>query len=145
VCRGTDWGWVDSITLDAVPGSVAIARRFVASWMAERGFDSSVAVLLVSELVANVVRHVQTELTLVVRLDPCVRIEVHDGQAATEAFREIVANPPGDVPADSPSGRGLGLVRQMASRFGLAEEPGEHNGKVVWFELEPSDLAATRT
>jgi hypothetical protein len=28
----------------------------------------------------------------------------------------------------------------MASRFGLDAEPGVHNGKIVWFELEWSDL-----
>jgi anti-sigma regulatory factor (Ser/Thr protein kinase) len=132
---------VASINLDPSPASVGSARSFIASLLAERDFESSVAVLLTSELVANVVRHAHTELTLVVKLEGCVRVEVHDGLAATDAFREIVARPPIDVPADSSGGRGLGLVRSLASRFGLAEEPGEWNGKIVWFELDHIDLA----
>jgi anti-sigma regulatory factor (Ser/Thr protein kinase) len=97
--------------------------------------------LLTSELVTNVVKHAGTQLTLVVRVEPGVRVEVHDGVAATRAFREILARPPTDVPATSPGGRGLGLVSALASRFGLDDEPGEWDGKVVWFELDPADLA----
>ena len=101
--------------------------------------------LLTSELVANVVRHAQTDLTVAVQFDEYVRIEVHDGAAATEAFRELLAGAPTSVPAESPGGRGLGLVRGLASRFGLADEPGVWNAKIVWFELDLDNLAMPDT
>jgi anti-sigma regulatory factor (Ser/Thr protein kinase) len=131
---------VESIALAADPESVGSARSFVASLFVDRQLEASLAVLLTSELVANVVRHAQTDLTVAVRFDEYVRIEVHDGGAATEAFRELLAAAPTSVPADSPGGRGLGLVRALASRFGLADEPGVWNGKIVWFELELDNL-----
>jgi anti-sigma regulatory factor (Ser/Thr protein kinase) len=131
---------VESIALAADPESVGSARSFVASLFVDRQLETSLAVLLTSELVANVVRHARTDLTVAVRFDEYVRIEVHDGAAATEAFRELLAGAPTSVPADSPGGRGLGLVRALASRFGLAEERGVWNGKFVWFELELDNL-----
>jgi anti-sigma regulatory factor (Ser/Thr protein kinase) len=136
---------VESIALAAEPESVASARRFVADLLVTRDLDSSLAVLLTSELVANVVRHAQTDLTVAIRFDEYVRIEVHDGAAATEAFRELIAGAPTSVPIDSPGGRGLGLVRALASRYGLADEPGVWNGKIVWFELEFDNLAIPYT
>ncbi len=131
---------VESITLGAEPGSVGTARRFVSSEFAERGLEPTVAVLLTSELVSNVVRHANTQLTVALRFELCVRIEVHDGAAATEAFREILARANTTMPVESPGGRGLPLVRGLASRFGLSDDPGRWNGKVVWFELDPDAL-----
>jgi anti-sigma regulatory factor (Ser/Thr protein kinase) len=136
---------VESIALAAEPASVGVARRFVSSRFDDRHLDPSLAVLLTSELVANVIRHARTDLTVALEFDECVRIEVHDGAAATEAFRELVMSAPTSVPAESPGGRGLGMVRALASRFGLAEEPGVWNGKIVWFELDLDGLAAPRT
>ena len=83
---------VESITLGAEPSSVGAARRFVRNRFAERDLDASVAVLLTSELVSNVVRHARTAITITLRFEPCARIEVHDGAAATEAFREILGS-----------------------------------------------------
>jgi anti-sigma regulatory factor (Ser/Thr protein kinase) len=136
---------VESIALAAEPVSVGMARRFVSDLFVDRRLDPSLAVLLTSELVANVVRHAGTDLTVAIDFDEVVRIEVHDGAAATEAFREMLGSAPTSVPAGVPGGRGLGLVRMMASRFGLADEPGILNGKIVWFELDLADLAARDT
>jgi hypothetical protein len=132
---------VESITLAPDPRSIGAARRFVQAQLVAREIEASIAVLLTSELVTNVVQHVRTELTLVVRVTSSVRVEVHDGAAATRAFREILARPPTNVSPTSPGGRGLGLVSLLASRFGLDDEPGERKGKIVWFELDPGDLA----
>jgi anti-sigma regulatory factor (Ser/Thr protein kinase) len=135
---------VESITLGAEPASVGTARRFVLAEFAERALESSVAVLLTSELVSNVVVHARTQLAVVLLFDPCVRIEVHDGAAATQAFREILESPRARRPPESVGGRGLPLVRGLASRFGLSDEPGRWKGKIVWFELDPADLAIRR-
>jgi hypothetical protein len=31
------------------------------------------------------------------------------------------------------------MIHALTSRFGLAEEPGEWNGKIVWFELDNAE------
>jgi anti-sigma regulatory factor (Ser/Thr protein kinase) len=129
---------VEEIALAADVRSVGAARDFVRAQLADRQLGTFAAELLTSELTTNVVRHADTEFTVMVGVDPCVRVEVHDGVAATDAFRAIVDDPPAFV-ADSPGGRGLGLVARLSSRFGLADEPGVSNGKVVWFELDATE------
>ena len=123
-----------SITLPAEQGSVSRARAFVARAVADHVDDPSALVLMASELVTNVVDHVGSELTLTVREGPIVRVEIHNHQAATEAFRDLLHT--STMPdRTSPGGRGLGLVRALATRVGLDDDPA--GGKVVWFEWEP--------
>jgi len=122
-----------SITLPAEPASVRRARDFVARAVADHVDDPAEVLLMTSELVTNVVGHVGSAVTITVRDGPVVRIEVHNHEAATEAFRDLLHHSP--RPANtSPTGRGLGLVRALASRFGLDDDAG--GGKVVWFEWE---------
>ena len=122
-----------SITLPAEPGSVKRARDFVARAVADHVVDPAEVLLMTSELVTNVVGHVGSAVTITVRDGPVVRIEVHNHEAATEAFRDLLHNSPRPAHT-SPTGRGLGLVRSLASRFGLDDDSG--GGKVVWFEWE---------
>ena len=82
--------------------------------------------LLVTELVANSVRHARgTPIDVTVTVgDRLVRTEVSDGGEGVE--------PP--TPDPSPmksSGWGLFLVRKMASSWGAEPETG-----TVWFEIE---------
>jgi anti-sigma regulatory factor (Ser/Thr protein kinase) len=122
-----------SLTLPAEQASVREARRFVAESIEEVVDDPADVLLMTSELVTNVVRHTETEVTVTVRPGPPVRVEVHDGIAATETFRQLVSTP-GRMPEPSaPGGRGLALVRALAGRIGLDDDP--DGGKVVWFEL----------
>ena len=122
-----------SITLPADSTSIKRARNFVARAVADHVDDPAEVLLMTSELVANVVGHVGSVVTITVRNGPVVRVEVHNHQAATQAFRDLLDR--SARPADtSPTGRGLGIVRSLASRFGLADDPGR--GKVVWFEWE---------
>ena len=130
---------MEELALPAARPSVGRARDFVRAALAERGVDTWMLELLTSELASNVVVHSQTDFTIMIRLDAHVRIEIHDGAAATEAFRELIGNPP-EFTEGSPGGRGLPLVQRLSSRFGLADEPGVRNGKVVWFELDWDDL-----
>jgi anti-sigma regulatory factor (Ser/Thr protein kinase) len=122
-----------SITLPADYASVKKARDFVKEMVAGHVDDPAEVLLMTSELVSNVVGHVGSEVAITVREGPVVRIEVHNHEAATAAFRDLVHNSP--RPADaSPSGRGLGLVRSLASKVGLDDDA--DGGKVVWFEWE---------
>ena len=115
--------------------SVRQARTFVATSLAAHLDDSADVLLMTSELVANVVLHVQTDVTLTVWRGPPVRVEVHNGAAATEAFRDLIHDSAIPEPSSS-SGRGLGLVRRLATRVGLDDDP--DGGKVVWFEYARS-------
>jgi anti-sigma regulatory factor (Ser/Thr protein kinase) len=120
-----------SITLPAEGASVALARDFVAGAVADNVDDPAEVLLMTSELVSNVVGHVGSEVTITVREGPLVRIEIHNHAAATETFRDLLHHSP--LPShDAPTGRGLRLVRSLASRIGLDDDDG--GGKVVWFE-----------
>ena len=124
---------MDSLTLPADPGSVARARAFVLEKAVGHVEDLEAAVLMVSELVTNVVRHARTEVTLRVETGPPLRVEVHDGVAASDAFRALVTEHPPLKEVSGVEGRGIGLVHRLATRIGLDDDP--DGGKVVWFEL----------
>ncbi len=93
------------------------------------GSLSSTAELMVSELVTNVVLHARTDL--VVRLGlrstatgTLLRVGVHDGsprRPRTMRYSDLAS-----------TGRGLRIVRTLASDSGVQTEP---DGKTVWFEL----------
>jgi anti-sigma regulatory factor (Ser/Thr protein kinase) len=122
-----------AVDLPPVPHSAAAARRVVAevleAWAAEVFCDD--ALLLVSELVSNVVRHVTGRRPLRVemalssppRRSSGLRVAVVDASAAPLVLR--ARGPDG--------GHGLALVDALADRWG-SEEHGD--GKRVWFELE---------
>ena len=114
--------------------SVRAARRFVNDHLARHGIDASVATLLTSELASNVVQHACTDFDITVTVDKdIVRVEIHDGIAVSEAFRDLIDNPPLAVEATSVRGRGLLLVGATATRFGLTDKG--PRGKALWFEI----------
>ena len=116
------------LALRPVPASAAHARLFVERTLGGWGCNGLVdaARLLVSELVTNAVLHARTDVDLVVRLVPRgIRIEVEDQSAAAPVVRRYED--------EAMTGRGLALVDQLASRWGV--EPGD-GGKAVWFELD---------
>lgn len=122
-----------SLTLPAEPKSVARARQLVRQTAPDHAEFTAAAELCTSELVANVIRHARTDVTVTIRLGPPFRIEVHDGVAATDAFRALIHAPPPTAAVSSIGGRGLGIVHSLATRIGLDDDP--DGGKVVWFEL----------
>jgi anti-sigma regulatory factor (Ser/Thr protein kinase) len=88
-------------------------------------------ILLTSEVVTNAIVHTASgkdgTFTVVVHpFDALVRVEVHDGGSETL---------PGIRSADDQavSGRGLGLVESLATRWGHL---GDRDGRVVWFEVD---------
>lgn len=116
------------MTLPPDATSASQARRFVArtlrQWRAAQ--LSETAELLVSELVANAIRHTRTAVEIHLRFDG-VRfvIEVSDGGPG---------HPRPRLPsADSEKGRGLYLIDYLARDWGVRSE---HEGKTVWATLE---------
>jgi len=111
--------------------TISEARFFVAQAVRDVVDDVDPVLLMTSELVTNVVLHANTDVTVSITRGPPVRVEVRDGAAATEAFRELIGA--SDMPGPSSTGgRGLALVRALASRVGLDDDP--DGGKIVWFE-----------
>jgi len=115
------------LALRPVPASAARARAFVEKTLGEWGCAGLVdsARLLASELVTNAVLHARTDLDLVVLLVPRgVRIEVEDRSASAPVVRRYED--------EAMTGRGLALVEELASTWGVDERP---QGKAVWFEI----------
>lgn len=129
-----------SRTLVGETQSIGAARRFVHDFLDATGLDPFAATLLTSELATNVVEHACTDFDVVVTInDTVVRVEIHDGLAVSEAFRDLINNPPTEVEVTSPRGRGLLLLGTTAARFGLTDKG--PSGKAIWFEIErnPAD------
>jgi anti-sigma regulatory factor (Ser/Thr protein kinase) len=112
--------------------SAARARSLVTTacqrWAADK--VRADAELVVTELVANAVRHAGSEITIrLAALDGTpggVRAEVSD--SSTRPARPRHAN------ALEESGRGLYLVDQLSSRWGADATTG---GKTIWAEIVP--------
>ncbi len=81
--------------------------------------------LLVTELVTNAILHARTPFQLTLESRPGhVRICVEDASNEPPAVRRFES--------DAVTGRGLALVEQLASSWGVDTTP---SGKVVWCEV----------
>jgi anti-sigma regulatory factor (Ser/Thr protein kinase) len=116
-------------TFSPSEGAVAAARSFALEtaqgW--DYSFDDVVdAILVVSELSTNAIRHAQTPFEIrLQRTDRSIIVEVSDSSAAPAVVRTPVEGVIG--------GRGLMIVEQIASEWGSRPEP--QGGKTVWAEL----------
>jgi anti-sigma regulatory factor (Ser/Thr protein kinase) len=120
--------------LPSSTSSPQLARAFLRSALETWNLDGfgEITELLVTELVANVVTHVGTPMTLRVAHSPStMRVEIDDASSEVPVVRHPDA-------ADE-HGRGVLLVDQLADAWGV--EP-RVDGKTVWFELDVS--TATR-
>jgi CheY-like chemotaxis protein len=112
--------------LEAVVGAPATARAAIRQALAgEADEHVDVAVLLVSELLANAVVHAGTEIRL--------RLDVGEGTLRVEV-EDSGAEMPDPAAADAMAERGRGwlLVEQLSDRCGWNRLP---SGKSAWFEL----------
>ncbi|NYE41719.1 anti-sigma regulatory factor (Ser/Thr protein kinase) [Streptomyces fulvorobeus] len=103
-----------------------ILRTYLAGWGLSELADA--AELGLTELVANVVRHVPGRrcALLILRTPEGVRVEVSDN---CPVLPEV-----GDADPLSEDGRGLFLVAALAGAWGVVPREG---GKTVWFECRP--------
>ncbi len=120
------------LRLSPAPRNVSHARRFVVQQVAAPEQDTrDLLALLTSELVTNVVVHARTELEVGVTVtDEAVLVTVHDLDLGR---REA----PGQ---DRDGGRGLLLVRALASRSGQTRHGS--GGKTSWFLVHRAAAAA---
>lgn len=122
------------------PDSAKRARLALEEVLASAAVDPEAtanALLVLSEIITNVIRHARTDFT--------VRAEVKDRTLRVEVL-DYDPRPPmlQSVDAASTSGRGLHMVAVIASSWGWSAAEGEaESGKVVWAELslEPTESA----
>ena len=99
------------------------ARAALVQW--DAGSVEPEALLLLTELAANAVRHAGTPFDVTLTWDGRrVRCEVADGDTTAPRLHSPAP--------DDPGGRGLRLVAELADRWGVREA---ESGKSVWFEL----------
>jgi len=106
---------------DAPRRSRAFIREHLDEWGASQCEHE--AVLVVSELVTNVVRHAHTDIHLHAEWNAVtLRVEVRDGSSVLPAIADL----------EDEHGRGLRLVQQLASAWGVEQRD---DGKAVWFTV----------
>lgn len=106
----------------------SMAREFVRNSLGTRVIDdSSVAELLVSELVTNAIRHGLPPIVLQVEnQSEGIKVRVRD--ASTDLPNKLNASD------DDESGRGVQLVDVLSDDWGVDLDD-DGNGKEVWFSL----------
>lgn len=121
------------LSLTAGEHSARHIRRIVRSLLDEWGLSPlcDAAELGVTELVANVVRHVPDRrcVVLVLRLETGVRVEVADGAPQLPV-------PAAESDVEAEHGRGLVLLDAVVDKWGVGPRSG--GGKMVWFECVES-------
>ena len=125
----------EQVTLPDGPEGASFARRATARaavlWRLDRDM-TDIALLLVSELATNAIRHGTPPIRLSLRLDrdrqrrDCLRVEVTD---CSPSLPRLSHPEPDHI-----GGRGLQIVQLLAARWGASASP-RRLGKTVWFEL----------
>ena len=122
---------MQQLALPAAPTSACTVRRFVEAFCTHNGLPEGVrddAVLLVSEVVGNSLRHARSEARIRVdMIGPVLRVEVADDNPDLPRLRQ--------TPPDATGGRGLLILDRLASRWGADRNTVPPPGKIVWFEL----------
>lgn len=116
-----------SLALEADLRSTGAARALVACALEDTARAELIqdAALLVSEVVANAIRHGSGQVQLEIECHPGgVRIEVSDSSSILPQRRAS--------PWHAEGGRGILLLDELASAWGVERT---WSGKTVWFEL----------
>ncbi|WP_407563035.1 SpoIIE family protein phosphatase [Streptomyces sp. 184] len=116
-----------SVQLPVDPSALSDARDLVRRRLTDWGLREMTlpTELIVSELLANAVRHAPGPIGLKLIRQSVLTCEVSDTSHAAPHLRHATSNDEG--------GRGLFLVAQLAHRWGVRYSP---RGKVVWTEQE---------
>lgn len=121
------------------PDAASRARRFVESTLEDwqRLTYLPDALIIVTELVENVVKHAKTDAEIWLSRRPdSVGIEVSDHD--TESLPHVIDH----EDFVTPSGRGLRIVQNIARRWGVRRT---NVGKVVWVDLDMAEAPECAT
>ncbi|MEV0268220.1 ATP-binding protein [Hamadaea sp. NPDC050747] len=108
---------------DAPRGARKTVRQLLTAWGFADGDWLDVADLIVSELVANAVRHGGGLLE--------IAVQAHETQVTISAA-DSTSIPPRRRTPDTTGGYGLALIDQLAAAWGVDDYEG---GKLVWVRL----------
>lgn len=115
----------ESKTFQPIKHSVGAARDFARDILTRNGNHHEDALLVVSELATNAVRHAQTVFTVTVRADGSgIEIGVSDNSRSL-----LVTSRTGD----QTDGYGLVIIDRVSRDWGVEQSP---DGKRVWVRLE---------
>lgn len=131
-CRGFQRSWA----LKGLPASAGEARRLLRESLADPLYAELLddAQLAVTEIVTNVALHTDSDLTLTLRAEHgrlCVQISDDSPLLPVER----------DLGVEAATGRGIALVRQVTSSYGVRALAG--GGKSVWFIIGPVEVAGS--
>lgn len=130
------------VLLPWAPASVAVARQRLAADLSAAGiFDAAVrdAVLVVSELLSNAIRHARPLPGANVQVawalgNGAVEVAVSDGGATTSPARAHAS-------VSALGGRGLDIVEYLARRWGVRSDD---SGQTVWAILSAPQPGGSR-
>jgi len=118
---------MQAVSLPADARSVAAARMLLRT--ALDGHQSAAvedAVLMISELVTNAVRHTRDVVLVLVTLHSAtLRVDVSDNDHTMPVAPDAEHN--------ATSGRGLRIVEALADHWGITPTA---DGKTIWFEID---------
>ena len=129
----TPLGEKRTVRIQWAPSAAPRIRKELVEDLLARELPSQVideAEIVVSELVANAIRHAKPLSDGAIRIhwkvkNDVVEVEVSDGGGPTVPR-------PAPPTTWAPGGRGLRIVRSLAHEWGVIEEP---NGRTVWASL----------
>ena len=116
------------VDLPPEPRSATRARQLTREQLASACPEEAVevAALLVTELVSNAILHARTDIVLIVDVVPGrVVLRVRDGSDIAPVAR--------GYGTEAATGRGIALVEQLASEWGVDHADG---GKEVWCRID---------
>jgi anti-sigma regulatory factor (Ser/Thr protein kinase) len=116
-----------AVSLPADARSVAAARRLLRTALdGHRSAAVEDALLMISELVTNAVRHAQDVVLVLVTIHhDTLRVDVSDNNPTMPVAPEPEHH--------ATRGRGLRIVQALADRWGIAPTA---DGKTIWFEID---------
>ena len=111
------------------PGYLAELRRWARRWVEQNSpvaADPDTVVLAMTEMVTNSIRHASGPVEVVLTGDSRVLVV-----GVSDRSDVLPHQSPPEIEAEG--GRGLMLLEQLASRWGVRTHP--HGGKTVWCEF----------
>jgi anti-sigma regulatory factor (Ser/Thr protein kinase) len=115
---------VETLRLNGHPAELATARTWLRTHLAAASADPADALLVLTELLTNAIRHGRSAPTVTLRLSPDrLHLEVSDESPSAPMVR--------DEP-DATGGYGLQIVDRIAEHWGWRPTTA---GKVVWTDL----------